>query len=89
MVFTFISKFGIISVRTTIEKAKEKTNMEKEWKGGRGNQGWSTAGKAGRKPLPPDRKRRNRCLKATDAEWAKIKEFAKKLKGETENDCHD
>lgn len=51
-----------------------------DWKSGRGNQGWSTAGKAGRKALPPEQKRKNRCLKATDEEWQKIQAFAKELK---------
>lgn len=49
----------------------------------RGNQGWSTAGRAGRKPLPPGEKRKNRSLKATDAEWEKILAFSRRLKEET------
>ena len=49
----------------------------------RGNQGWSTKGRAGRKPLPPDKKRKNRSLKASDEEWEKIQEFARQLKEES------
>jgi len=55
--------------------------MQEEGKPRRGNQGWSTKGRAGRKPLPPGEKRKNRSLKATDEEWAKIQEFARKIKG--------
>ena len=46
----------------------------------RGNQGWSTAGKAGRKPLPAEDRRRNRTLKARDDEWEVIKRFEKMVK---------
>lgn len=46
----------------------------------RGNQGWSTAGRAGRKPLPPDQKRKPRSLKATDEEWQRILEYARQIK---------
>lgn len=48
----------------------------------RGNQGWSTAGKAGRKPMPPEEKRRNRTLKARDEEWEIIKRFEKLVKAD-------
>lgn len=57
--------------------------MQEEGKPRRGNQGWSTAGRAGRKPLPPGEKRKNRSLKATDWEWEKILEFSRRLKDET------
>lgn len=63
--------------------------MQEEGKPRRGNQGWSTKGRAGRKPLPPDKKRKNRSLKATDAEWEKILAFSRQLKkggNENEND---
>ena len=35
---------------------------------------------SGRPPLPPGQKRKPRSLKATDAEWTAIRQFAKELK---------
>lgn len=46
----------------------------------RGNKGWSTKGRAGRKPMLPEEKRKNRTLKARDEEWAVIKRFEKLVK---------
>lgn len=49
----------------------------------RGNQGWSTAGRAGRPKLksPEESKaRKMRSLRASDEEWELIKEFAKLAK---------
>ena len=49
----------------------------------RGNQGWSTAGRAGRPKLksPEESKaRKMRSLRASDKEWELSKEFAKLTK---------
>jgi len=53
----------------------------------RGNQGWSTAGRAGRPKLqsPEDSKaRKQRQLRAHDDEWELIREFAKLVKADIE-----
>ena len=53
----------------------------------RGNQGWSTAGRAGRPKLrsPEESKARKMCsLRATAEEWELIKELAKIAKEDIE-----